>query len=277
MNWLSYEIGKIPRTGDFPFQVQMLFFCQNWKFTKMAGQMPEDFFEINIRLNPEYEICHDIINGTEIHEPFPNAVWKLPGSRSILFGNQPRDTIAFGYHAKKLEEFKHLGIYPQACKPFVMTEKINQLVTDFKKLCHLLYSPGVIDQIDWICFQLCREIFYANTEKREVQTENERLKNLSVWFQLHLNEKINMDEIAHSNGYSRATFFRKWKKMFQQSPAQYILNLKLETAAKLLAGTNLPIDKIISEIHYSGPTAFYKRFVHEYGMTPDQYRKNQHS
>ena len=100
-----------------------------------------------------------------------------------------------------------------------------------------------------------------------------RIKNISVWLQQHFDENIDLDALARANGFSRASFFRKWKQVFSISPAQYILDLKLEAAARFLLETDLPISAIVREIRYCGPTPFHKRFSQKYGMTPDQYRK----
>lgn len=277
MNWLTHEIAHIPRTGKFPFQVNLLYFCQDELFQGRfcRSRTPEDGFEINIRLSSECEICRDIINGEEIHEPFPHAVWKMPGGEHQLQSGSRRDTIAFGYPAALLGKFRELGLYPdRISKPFVFTEEIRRHVAEFRKLCRELYSPGAADRIDWVCFQLYREIFYANVGAKGIQTDADRIKNISVWFQQHLHEEINLDEVAGANGFSRASFFRHWKAVFHITPIQYLLDLKIEKGAKLLAQTEVPISVIISEIHYSGPTAFYRRFIRRYGMTPDQYRKS---
>ena len=92
--------------------------------------------------------------------------------------------------------------------------------------------------------------------------------------QIHFAEPIDLDSIAYRNGFSRALFYRKWKMLFNVSPMQYILNLKLEAAKRLLTETNMSVTSIIQEINYSGTTAFHKRFTQKYGMTPNQFRKS---
>ena len=275
MDWMNHEIAEIPRTGKFPFQVKLLFFCQDRVYTiQNSGRTPENWLEINIRLASESMVCNDIINGREIHEPFPHAVWKMPGGEFVLNGELPRDTIAFGYSSDVLAKFRELGLYPdRSSKAFFMTDEIRRHIEKFRSLCRRLYSPGAADEIDWVCFQLYREIFYAGTDRQDHQTDAERIRNISIWFQQHLNEEIRLDEVARANGYSHAVFFRKWKEVFRISPVQYILDQKIKSAAKLLRETDLPVCRIIREIHYSCPNAFYKRFEQEYGMTPDQYRK----
>jgi len=72
---------------------------------------------------------------------------------------------------------------------------------------------------------------------------------------------------------NRVTLPGKWKQVFSISPAQYILDLKLEAAARFLLETDLPISAIVREIHYCGTTPFHRHFSQKYGMTPDQYRR----
>ena len=274
MEFLNREIAGLPRTGNFPFRVGLLYMSGDLPPMSLHGETPKTLFEVNIRLDSESGICHDIINGSEIHAPYPHAVYKMPGGRHDLFIEKSRNCIAFGYSAGMLEEFRRLGMYPEgSSKTFFLSEEIKRHVRNFRKLCRSLYSPGAADEIDWVCFQLYREIFYSDTAKSETQSEFVRIKNLSIWFQLHFHEEINLDEIARQNGFSHATFFRKWKQIFRETPVQYILNLKMAAAASLLRETKMPIYQIIRDVRFSGMTQFYRRFECQYGMTPDQFRK----
>ena len=109
-----------------------------------------------------------------------------------------------------LEKFDALGLLPENfSKTFVMTDEIRQHVADFRKLCRQLYSPGAADRIDWVCFQLCRDIFYADAPRPEQESDAVRIKNISVWLQQHFDENIDLDDLARANGFSRASFFRK--------------------------------------------------------------------
>ncbi len=276
MRWNNREIAQIPRNGNFPFRVCMLFFCEDVNERKCLANIPEDMFEFSLRLSSGDKICHDIINGQEISEPFPHFVWKKPGQRQILFMGNGRETISFAYRRETMEAFRYLGLQPEwTSKAFYLTSEIKRLIVQFRQLCRQLYSPGTADQIDWTCFQLYREIFFSHAGKSTADiTEHERIRNISVWFQLHYHETIDLNEIARANGFSRATFFRKWKEVFPHTPTQYILTLRLEAAAKLLLETDLPIHAIVREVRFSGPTAFHRCFLNHFGMTPNRYRKH---
>ena len=274
MEWLSYDIRKINRLGTFPFQVKMLYFSHNHTVDIKYGTTPDDMLEFSIRLEPRDSVCSDVINGNPIRESFPNLVWKKPGGEHRFHIDQPRDAISFGYPAERIEDFRKLGLYPDLdSMSFSLTPEIEHLANEYRKLCLQLYTPGVADQIDWVCFHLYREILYSHLLKRDSHDDTEKIRNISLWLQMHYSKAVDLDKIARSNGFSRASFFRKWKQIFQITPVQYILNLKIEAAARFLLETNMPISAIVREINFSGTTAFHQRFVRKYGMTPDQFRK----
>ena len=274
MEWLNYDIENIARLGSFPFRVKMLYFSRRHTVEVKSGMTPEHLLEFSIRLEPRGSVCRDVINGHPIEESFPNLVWKKPGGKHRFSSDKPRDAISFGYPAERIEDFRRLGLYPELdSMSFSPTPEIERLADEYRKLCLQLYTPGVADQIDWVCFHLYREILYSNLLKRDCHDDAEKIRNLSVWLQVHYSEPVDLDELARANGFSRASFFRKWKQVFRTSPVQYILDRKIEAAARFLLETNMPVAAIVREVNFSGTTAFHKRFARRYGMTPDQYRK----
>ena len=276
MEWLNSSIEKIDRLGSFLFQVKILYFSHsNHYITKLVhGSTPQDTVEISIRLAPQDHICGDIVNGKQIHEKFPNMVWKKPGGKHYFDVDRPRDAISFAYPAERLEDFKKLGLYNgQDSISFFITPRIEQLAAEYRKLCLQLYTPGCADKLDWVCFELYREVLYANEQVQEQQTDVEKIKNISLYLQMHFNESIDLDEIAYKYGFSRTVFFRKWKEVFNITPRQYILEQQLQAATRFLIQTDMPLNMIVQEIHFSGSTAFYHQFHRRFQMSPSEYRK----
>ncbi|MEM8961978.1 MAG: helix-turn-helix transcriptional regulator [Acidobacteriota bacterium] len=62
-----------------------------------------------------------------------------------------------------------------------------------------------------------------------------------------------------------------------QPPGAYIARSRLETAAKLLAHTELPIWRIADLVGYSGMPTFSRAFHRAYELRPRAYRKEQHA
>ena len=54
---------------------------------------------------------------------------------------------------------------------------------------------------------------------------------------------------------------------------QYLIDLRLEAAARRMKESDLPVSRIVQEVHFAGEYMFYRRFRQKYGMTPAEYRR----
>ena len=115
---------------------------------------------------------------------------------------------------------------------------------------------------------------FASARVSGVPKSNEAvIRNISAWLRMHYADNIFIDDVAAAYGLSHTHFFREWRKVFDVSPLQYILDTRLEAAAWYLTTTTLPVSHIVSKVNFSGTTKFYRRFNLKYGMTPEVYRK----
>ena len=276
MNSMFLTVGELKRTHDFPFRVKSLFHFSNYLVTTPKIMRHRDDFEISIRTDSEAELCRDIINGEEQKLPFPNVAYKLPSSLYLIRNEKPRESMAFVYPADKLPELRRLGLVPDAaCRSFIMTAELKHLIAEFHRLSVNLYTPGVPDLLDWTCFRILGELIFASARRSGGRESREAvIRNISTWLRIHYAEDIFIDDVAAANGLSHSHFFREWNKVFDTSPLQYILDLRLEAAAWYLTNSALPVSRIVKEVNFSGTTKFYRRFYAKYGMTPEAYRRN---
>ncbi len=86
---------------------------------------------------------------------------------------------------------------------------------------------------------------------------------------------LSLAELAHLCGCSLATFKRRFDKYFEQSPAKYFLQKKLEKAIQLLSIPTLPIADIAYDCGFENVTHFNKAFKKQVGQTPSQVRMSQ--
>lgn len=261
-----------PRKSKFPFQVSKLYFC--WRVVRPVNipSSLEDGLELSLRLACDADKCMDEVNGVPCAATFPHVLIKRPGVAINSTQPEPRDTIAFQYPIEIANELTRLGLLPNKdVKEFTMTPTIRELIKDFRRCLYSIYTPGAVDEIDWICFKLLRELFH--TESLTAPDEETTIRNASIWMQVHYNEKLSTEAIARQYNMSRASFYRAWKRYFEISPLQYIVNLRLEAAARLLRQTPMAIAKIADEVCFGGVDAFYRKFQKKYAMTPAEYRK----
>ncbi|MEX6688479.1 AraC family transcriptional regulator [Danxiaibacter flavus] len=84
--------------------------------------------------------------------------------------------------------------------------------------------------------------------------------------------QINIDELAQKTNLSVSSFKREFKKLYDDSPANYIKNKRLEKATELLAISNERITDIAFECGFNDLANFTKSFHDKYKITPTNYR-----
>lgn len=276
MNSMILTVGELKRSGKFPFQVKALFHFSNYLGNTPTLMRHRNDLEISIRTDSEAELCRDIINGEEQAQPFPNVAYKLPLGLYRIRNEKPRESIAFVYPAEALPELRRLGLIPSvSCRSFIMTAELKRLIAEFNHLSVNLYTPGTPELLDWTCFRILGELMFSGLRNSgEEEPKETVIRNISTWLRVHYAEDIFIDDVAAAYGLSHSHFFREWKKVFDISPLQFILDLRLEAAAWHLANSALPVSRIVKEVNFSGTTKFYRRFQNRYGMTPEAYRRN---
>lgn len=86
-------------------------------------------------------------------------------------------------------------------------------------------------------------------------------------------ENIPIRDLAELSGISPRTFLRRFKKATNQTPLEYLQNLRLEKARGLLERTQLSINEIGWQVGYSDPSAFSRLFKQRTGLNAGEYRK----
>ena len=89
----------------------------------------------------------------------------------------------------------------------------------------------------------------------------------------HWNKEVDMRELAESLNISYRHFRRLFKSSTGVPPQQYILNLKINQAKKLLEGP-FTIKNIAYKVGFSDPYHFSHLFKQKTGMAPSKWRKS---
>lgn len=89
----------------------------------------------------------------------------------------------------------------------------------------------------------------------------------------NLCEDLSLQELASLCNMSLATFNRKFREIFKDSPANYLKKQKLEKAKRLLRGTDMRVTEVSWECGFSDASHFTKVFKSETGITPLKFRE----
>lgn len=277
MAWTSPYIGELQRQGNFPFRVCGLFYCCNTYFRNSTPSVCR-FFEVSLRLDSDAPRCDDLIDGVEMRIPFPNTVFKRVGTKISLAGERPRDTIAFSFDQQGEELLRSWGMIPEELFwPVRLTDELQRLIAQWREMVRCYTVDGMIDQLDWVCLQIIRELLLQRHSEKVSDLPEQRIKEAALYMLHHYDRELNCDEVASKFGFSHAAFFREWRRFFDLSPKSYVLEFRLKAAARLLLHTSAPVARIVKEVHFSGATAFHRKFRERFGVTPDTFRRTPES
>jgi DNA-binding response OmpR family regulator len=85
------------------------------------------------------------------------------------------------------------------------------------------------------------------------------------------NSEVNVEMIAKEVGLSRVHLYRKLKELTNQSPRDFIRNVRLRQAATLLASKQYNVSEVTSLTGFSDVAVFSRAFKELYGETPTAY------
>ena len=88
----------------------------------------------------------------------------------------------------------------------------------------------------------------------------------------HKATKLSVKELARQNGFTPEYFCARFKKAFQISPQQYIIEKRIALAKHLLLSTSLPISEIALACGYTDPLYFSRIFTKQTFFSPTTFR-----
>jgi DNA-binding response OmpR family regulator len=87
------------------------------------------------------------------------------------------------------------------------------------------------------------------------------------------NQDFNIDEFSEVLGISRSMLYAKMKAWANTTPKDFIQEIRLKHAARLLELDNLNISEISFQVGFKRPKYFSQCFQKKYGLTPSEFSK----
>lgn len=86
-------------------------------------------------------------------------------------------------------------------------------------------------------------------------------------------EAIKLSDLAAMVNVSERHFMRRFREIYNTTPVQYLLELRLRRSLILLGQPDLTIGQVAMECGFNDPNYFSRSFKRMFQMTPGQYRK----
>lgn len=112
------------------------------------------------------------------------------------------------------------------------------------------------------------------TSDAELSLKNnyDKLKNLLLYMQSNYNCPITVKDAAAVCGFSPSHFMKLFKELTGKSFSQYLIDYRLEIAARQLVETSDKVIDLAENVGFHNASYFSRAFHSKYGETPSSYR-----
>jgi AraC-like DNA-binding protein len=152
----------------------------------------------------------------------------------------------------------------------LVKKKLKKLI-DGKGLSRLIDLLEVLDTLslsedyEYLCVEGVNNTFKRN--------EKERMAKLVTFLTENFEKKIELEEVASIAHMTPNAFCRYFKRRTQKSFTQYLNEIRIDNACKLLIEGKLPISTICYLSGYNTLTNFNRQFKTLMNITPSEYMK----
>lgn len=240
----------------------------------------------------------DEFHMTDGHQP-THALFYLKKGSFVIQINSKKETVTAGdcyilpdyiyHHRNVLEpvEFVYVKFCENSACPYtfdipfgkVSVKDRDRFMSNITALENLLSKDDFLSAaarehflID-ILFQLHFESGPDYASQENIACNDALVRSATDYIEKHLTEKILIDKICRSIGTNASTLNFKFRREFDMSIGQYITDVRIKKACKLLIGTSYSVSEIASRCGFGDVYYFSNTFKKAQGVSPSEYRK----
>lgn len=263
----------------FPVKERVKVDHQNW---------PPDDYPLHYHDYYEMEIVtqgkgRQIFNGTEFELNYKDLYLLRPldyhkiHSDDISFANVTmKEDVVSKWLIKKLSSFRNPVVY------HLTDEEYNTFLNLFdllKKELNDTENKSSVSPIETTVELLL--ILFLRLDKDGTNSIEDDVVSKTIYYLQKNNkftEKVTLDEIAKYVGYSKYYTSSLFHKQHGTTIQDFIINMRIEYAKKLIIESNYTITEIIMECGFTSPSNFYSKFVKSVGCSPLKFKQeNRHN
>lgn len=168
--------------------------------------------------------------------------------------------------------------------------RINVNPSGRKKLFSIFYEmlteirekrPGFRTAVNALMHQFL--IIILRNSQLDIQEKGDRqpvsfdkIKDTINFLETHFFDQVDIDHAAHMSNMSRSHFHAVFKQITGKTYIEFLNNLRVKHADKLLKTTDLEIEAIAFRSGFTSVSHFYKVFKETTGTTPKKIRSQKH-
>ena len=155
-----------------------------------------------------------------------------------------------------------------------VSETVLDAFSSIKKLRSEVKKVNTIYNLTSNIVEMIFSIFLRNAKNDFSEEEN--LESKIIYYLQKNNRftnKVSLDDIAKYVGYSKYYTSTTFHKKFSITIQDFLINLRIEYAKKLLLESNFTIAEIVNQCGFISISNFYSNFIKLTGCTPLKFKK----
>jgi len=138
--------------------------------------------------------------------------------------------------------------------------------TNFFELLNLLNELAIATEFEFLT--------NAGFTKTFSEDDGKRLDAIYRFTMSEFHRKITLDEVAGLANFTVNSFCRYFKKRTRKSYVDFLTEVRISQACKLLQDNKLNISDISDKVGFNNLSNFNRKFKEKNGFSPSDYRKN---
>lgn len=180
-----------------------------------------------------------------------------------------RSSFPFSIEEMKAEYYRYATLCFKAAidKGLLLQTAVTIFDIYTSQVASLTSPQSFVSMYSQLSIDYCRQMVEIG------QHTNSPIVNQCLqYIERHIQDKITIDDLTKCCHLSKRTITRHFSEYFHMPAAEYILQLKLKTAAYLLTNSTFSIVEISNQLSFSSQSHFSVAFKKQYHYTPQQYR-----
>ncbi|KAA1244375.1 AraC family transcriptional regulator [Aquimarina sp. RZ0] len=214
--------------------------CGNSTFSTLTINGKTEYKAIAIKFHKDVleKLYHNVTS------PFSTRTWhKLSVNSTLVETNE----LLRNYIIGLISYFEH----PELVSEDLLKLKLNELIL---LLIHTANAPEVIG--------IMTNLYEKKTfEFKEI-------------IDAHIYSSLGIEELAQLNNQSLSTFKKTFKRIYNDTPNNYLIRKRIEKVAELLPVSNESITNIAYQCEFKTLAHMSRVFKAQYGISPSEYRLN---
>lgn len=209
-------------------------------------------------------VLHFFSKGTCVFSEGKNL---FKASANDVFITKPHLPVGYTFEQNTPIDFAWVGFSGNFAKKLDDTTSLHHVATDYYSQILTLLDNNektYAEPISELIFNALSEILSINT--------NSMLSELKEYIDKHYNEKFSIEELCTSYSYNRTYLSSLFKKHYGYSLKEYLMNKRLNEAAKLLLN-KVSVFEASSRVGFSNLYNFSNAFKAKFKCSPSKYIK----